>query len=97
MKPVTRGINITFKKPGVLQKLVDTVGDLVPLDKIKLSLKTTLYPQYARACKAVEPSLAQFGGVAGLKIIEFLKVRSRLWRPGALYSAVGSGRVRIAA
>jgi hypothetical protein len=74
MKPISRGINITFKKPGALQKLVDAVSGLVPLDKIKQALKTTLYPQYAHACKAFEPALSKFGGAAGTQIVAFLQV-----------------------
>jgi hypothetical protein len=74
MKPMARGVNTAMKKPGLLQKLVDAVSSLIPLDKIKQALKTTLNPQYTRACGAVAPMMTNFGGVAGLKIIEFLQV-----------------------
>lgn len=76
MKPVARGVNSALKKPGLLQKLVDSVSGLVPLEKIKKTLKTTLYPQYQKACGVVAPHMQTFGGVAGAKIIEFLQVPS---------------------
>ena len=76
MKPVARGVNSALKKPGLLQKLVDSVSGLVPLEKIKKALKTTLYPQYQKACGVVAPHMQKFGGVAGVKIIEFLQVLS---------------------
>lgn len=74
MKPVARGVNSALKKPGLLQKLVDAVSGLVPIEKIKKALKTTLYPQYQKACRVVAPMMQKFGGVAGVKIIEFLQV-----------------------
>jgi hypothetical protein len=78
MKPVARGVNIALKKPGLLQKLVDAVSGLVPLEKIKEALKTTLYPQYQKVCNLFAPTMSSFGGVAGQKIIEFLQVMRTL-------------------
>ena len=79
MKPVARGVNGALKKPGLLQKLVDSVSGLVPVEKIKESLKTTLYPQYQKVCRTFSPHMETFGGVAGQKIIEFLQVCTSLY------------------
>lgn len=75
MKPLTDGVNAVLGKGDTVDRVIDVVGDWVPLDKLKSSLTTTLQPQYRRACEAAAPQLEAFGGVAGGHVVEFMNVR----------------------
>eukprot|EP00892_Ulva_mutabilis_P001031 jgi/Ulvmu1/10929/UM007_0108.1 len=73
MKPLSEGVNAVLGKGDTVDRVVDVVGDWVPLDKLKNTLKTTLQPQYERACVAVSPQLEAFGGFAGGQVLDFMK------------------------
>lgn len=75
MKPLTDGVNSVLGKGETLDRVIDVVGDWVPLEKVKTTLKTTLQPQYQQACTSVSPQLEEFGGFAGVQVLEFMNVR----------------------
>lgn len=82
MKPLAAGVNAVLGDTGAVDRVIDVVSDWVPLDKLKAALKSTLHPQYQRACVAAAPQIETFGGVAGGHVIEFMNVRPP---PAALY------------
>lgn len=74
VRPIARGMHASFGKGGTSDALISKVLAAVPIERVKSAVKEALYPQYEASCRSVAPSMEVYGGFAGVKIVEFLKV-----------------------
>jgi hypothetical protein len=74
VRPMVRGMHASFGKGGSSDTLISKVLAAVPIERVKSAVKESLYPQYEAACRSVAPSMEVYGGFAGVKIVEYLKV-----------------------